>query len=87
MELDACERGAVKRAAKLADLAAEVEADLAQRGLWVVGSTGQDMLNAEVGRPATLHASIASTLAPVSRSRSLRRKNRTLDLDAASCRC
>jgi hypothetical protein len=65
MELDACEREAVKRAAKLADLAADLEADLAQRGLWTIGSTGQPVFNPEVARLTTLHATIAATLARV----------------------
>jgi hypothetical protein len=65
MELDACERETVKRAAQLADLAAEVQADLERRGLWVLGSAGQDVMNPAVARLTTLHAAVATTLARV----------------------
>jgi hypothetical protein len=65
MELDAAELETVKRAAQLADLAAEVQADLRQRGLWVIGSTGREMLNPEVARIAQLNNAITAMLARV----------------------
>lgn len=64
-ELTAADRETVKRAAQLADLAATVQADLNKRGLWVTGSTGQEMLNPEIARIAQLNATIASMLARV----------------------
>jgi hypothetical protein len=65
MELDAVERETIKRAAQLVDLAAEVQADLEARGLWVPGSAGQDVMNPAVARLTTLHAAVAATLARV----------------------
>ena len=63
MELDATERETLKRAAQLADLVADLQADLNRRGLWVIGSTGQEMLNPSVGRIMQGNNAISTMLA------------------------
>ena len=90
LEFDAVELDTLRRACELADLAADLKADVAQRGLYVIGSRNQEVANPSVGRLAQVQRSITAMTArlklspPPVRTGRLNARQRAIvrDLDA-----
>lgn len=89
LELDAREEAILQRACSMADLAADLAADLDEHGRWIEGSTGRQRLNPAVTELRQAETAIATLLsrvemAPVLRTGTLnsRQRNRLRDVTA-----
>lgn len=91
-ELDAREEALLERACKTADLAADLERDLRERGRWIEGSTGRQRLNPAVGELRLANASLTTILSKVElgasapRTGHLNRRQRNVLRDVADGR-
>jgi phage terminase small subunit len=91
-ELDARETEILHRACRLADLAADLKADVAEHGRWIEGSTGRQRLNPAIAEQRQAENACAALLSkvelgpePISTgSLNSRQRNRLRDVSAGA---